>query len=148
MLQSFYHHVDNVIPRRPKGVKRSHTLRTLACRLRPKLKLIAHGCLRPTSSAAVLFMRSRFTVASSSDCPPDRKNTPGTAGGTRLRKVRSVSSAVRAGLACKHARVGQIRASACYGRVELFFFCFFFSLEKAPYPIQIQISTKTESATR
>ena len=80
---------------------RPRTLSTLACRLRPKLKLIAHGCRRSTSSAAVLLMRSRLTVASSSDCPPDKKKTPGTAGGTRLRKVRSVSSAVSAGLACK-----------------------------------------------
>lgn len=39
-------------------------------------------------------------MASSSDWPPDKKKTPGTAGGTRRRSVRSVSSAVRAGLAC------------------------------------------------
>lgn len=82
-----------------------HTLRTLAWRLRPKLKLIDHGYLLPASSAAaVRLMRSRLTVASSSDCPPERKNTPGTAGGTRLLNVRSVSSAVRAGLACVHVQ--------------------------------------------
>lgn len=44
-------------------------------------------------------MALRFTEASSSDCPPDKKVTPGTAGGTvRLRAV-TVALAICSGAA-------------------------------------------------
>ena len=43
---------------------------------RPKENESSHGC------GPVAFSALRFAVASSSDCPPDRKTIPGTAAGT------------------------------------------------------------------
>ena len=44
-------------------------------------------------------MASSIMVASSSDCPPDRKTTPGTAAGTVLCRARTVSVAASTGSA-------------------------------------------------
>lgn len=44
-----------------------------------------------------LLIASKLTVASSSDCPPDKKVTPGTAGGTVRLKAVTVALATSAG---------------------------------------------------
>ena len=60
-----------------------------------------------------LFMASRFTLASSSLCPPLRNTTPGTAAGTVRCSARTVSlaiSAVLAGFASMPASQQSVRS--------------------------------------
>ena len=67
---------------------------TEACRARPYEKVSAQGrFMSPT-----LLMAFRWTVASSSLCPPDRKVMPGTAAGTVLLRAWTVAIATCAGV--------------------------------------------------
>ena len=63
-----------------------HALRTDDWRALPKEKDIFHGCL----IGANLLMAFKFREASSSDCPPERKVIPGTAGVMVLERVLTV----------------------------------------------------------
>lgn len=45
----------------------------------------------------ILFISFRFRDASSSDCPPERKTTPGTAASKDLERVLTVNQAISAG---------------------------------------------------
>ena len=56
------------------------------CKALPYEKLRCQGFL--TSLHA--FMALRFKLESSSDCPPDKKTIPGTAGTTVLEKAKAV----------------------------------------------------------
>ncbi len=60
----------------------SSTTQASTCRARPKEKDRAQG--RHCCCNACLLMLLRYTVASSSDKPPDRNMTPGIAGGIHL----------------------------------------------------------------
>merc|ERR1711915_983847 len=64
-------------------------LRAEACRARPYEKVRAQGLCR-----GHWFMVFRLTEASSSLWPPDRKVTPGTAGGTVRRRAVTVAMAI------------------------------------------------------
>ena len=48
---------------------------------------------------SILFMALRLAVASSSDCPPDKKVTPGIAHGTVLRNAVTVAKPISSAVA-------------------------------------------------
>lgn len=63
-------------------------LKALASKARPKQNVSAHG-LNPEGSLEeiALLIASKFTVASSSFCPPDKNPIPGSAVGTVLSRA-------------------------------------------------------------
>ena len=56
----------------------------------PYEKVRAHGLATPVKA----FMALRFKEASSSDCPPERKQTPGRAGTIVLERVLTVNQSI------------------------------------------------------
>jgi len=80
----------------------THSRSTVDWRARPKEKESAHGAAAvgpppATPPRAARLMALRHAVARASDWPPERKTTPGTAGGTVRRRARSVRRATSAG---------------------------------------------------
>ena len=71
------------------------------CSARPKEKDSGQG-----RTAASRFIASRLATATFSDCPPERKTTPATAGGTVRCSTRTVNRATSAGGAGAHDSPG------------------------------------------
>ena len=82
------------------AVSPPHVSSADACSARPYENESGHG--PPTWLIAL-----RFSVASTSDCPPERKTMPGNGRGNVRRKHRSVSSAIRAAGACSGAALAR-----------------------------------------